>query len=407
MNNRVVVTGLGLETPAGHCPDTLWSTVAEASGTQASELSFGGRLPVTFACQVRRPDAFTELQRREVRRLDRCGALGLVAGIRAVEASGVASSPDWGLRGAVLFGVAVGGLSTLEQNYDVLRRGNQSVSPFLIPSALSSCAASEVARLFQITGPSYTINTACASSATAVAEGARLIEAGVVDVAVVGGAEAVVSEIAIAGFHRLGALSQRNDEPQRASRPFDAARDGFVISEGSAVMILEERDRAYARGASVWGEILGYASSNDAYHQVAPDLSGVPAAACMRAALESARLTAKDVGHVNAHGTGTGLNDEAESAAIRMVFPDGCPVTATKGVTGHMLGASGALEAVVCLLSILHGEIPPVANCVEPIDQPDLRVVTGSSIPAGAPVALSNSFGFGGHNTVLVLGGAS
>jgi 3-oxoacyl-[acyl-carrier-protein] synthase II len=309
----------------------------------------------------------------------------------------------------VVVGTGVGGLTTLEAQVTLYaEKGADRVSPFLVPMMMTNATAGLVSIQFGWTGPSLCITTACAAGANAIGEAGRLIREGSADVVLAGGVESSITPTAISAFARMGALSGRNDDPSAASRPFDAGRDGFVMGEGAAFLVLEEWDRAVARGATIVGELLGYGRNCDAHHITAPSPGGAGAVACMTAALDDARLAVSAVNHVNAHGTSTPLNDAAESEAITKVFGGSTPpVTSIKGVTGHLIGAAGAVEAVASLLSLRHGLVPPVANYTTPDPEITADIVNGSPRPIGDGVALSNSFGFGGHNASLVLGAGS
>jgi 3-oxoacyl-[acyl-carrier-protein] synthase II len=358
---------------------------------------------VRFACQVKDFDGADYLGPKEVRRVDRNAQLGFAAAIDAVRDCGDTGADP--ARCAVVAGVGIGGLATLEDQEKVLiERGPSRVTPFLVPMMMPNATPAIVAMELGWTGPNICIATACAAGTHAVGEGARLIRDGTADVVLAGGAEAVVVPIAIAAFARMGALSGRHDDPASASRPFDADRDGFVIGEGAAFLVLERFDRAQARGAHIYGEVLGYGRNADAYHITAPSPGGSGATACMQLALDDAGLVPSAIGHVNAHGTSTPLNDASEAEAIIKVF-DGSPppVTSTKGVTGHLIAAAGAVEAVASILALRDGLAPPTANHERTDPEIALDVISGSPRPLRGPV-LSNSFGFGGHNATLVVG---
>ena len=309
-------------------------------------------------------------------------------------------------RCAVVTGTGIGGLITLEEQVRILLdKGPDRVSPFFVPMLMPNATAGVIAIKFGWTGPSLCITTACAAGANAIGEAARMIRDGTTDVAIAGGTEASITAPAIAAFARMGALSKRNDAPELASRPFDASRDGFVMGEGAGFMVLERADKAEARGARIYGEIAGYASNSDAFHITAPSQGGTGAVRCMQLALADAGLEPRDIRHVNAHGTSTELNDEAESGAIEKVFSDSRPaIAATKGVTGHLIGAAGAIEAIFALQAARLGVIPPTANFERLGDDiADIDLVHGSPRDVEVGPALSNSFGFGGHNATLVL----
>jgi 3-oxoacyl-[acyl-carrier-protein] synthase II len=306
---------------------------------------------------------------------------------------------------AVLAGTGVGGITTLEgQIATRIERGPSRVSPFLVPMMMSNATAGLLSMRHGFTGASLCISTACASGANAIGEARRMIRSGGADVVLAGGTEAAITSTTMAAFARMGALSTRNDDPARASRPFDRDRDGFVMGEGAAFLVLERWEVAERRGATILGELAGYGATCDAHHITAPQPDGSGAVACMRQALDDAGLTAEEIGHVNAHGTSTPLNDLAESEALVKVFgPDGPPVTSTKGVTGHLVGAAGAVEAVLGLLSAAAGQVPPTANLDELDPEMHVDVVSGQPRAIAPAAVLSNSFGFGGHNATLVL----
>jgi len=403
--HRVAITGLGVKTPAGNDLDSFWSTLATAESRAAGyTLIDASPLPVRFGCEVRDFDPVDYLGPKESRRQDRTAQLGFAAAVDASRGAGeIGADPA---RCAVVVGTGIGGLATLESQIGVyLDKGAERVSPFLVPMMMANATAGLISIQFGWTGPSLCITTACAAGANAIGEAARLIREGSADVVMAGGAESSITPTAISAFARMGALSTRNDDPARASRPFDAGRDGFVMGEGAAFLVLERWDRAVARGAVIHGELLGYGRNCDAHHITAPSPGGAGAVACMQAALEDAGVEPSRVNHVNAHGTSTPLNDAAESEAISKVFGGTTPpVTSIKGVTGHLIGAAGAAEAVASLLSLRNGLVPPVANFETPDPEITADVVVGSPRPIGEGVALSNSFGFGGHNASLVLG---
>jgi len=402
---RVAITGMGVKTPAGNDLDTFWDNIVKAE-SKAGPMTIidGTPLPVRFACEVKDFDPTAYLNVKEARRQDRVAQLGFAAAADAAAQAGeIGADPA---RCAVVVGTGVGGLTTLESQVTLYaEKGADRVSPFLVPMMMTNATAGLVSIQFGWTGPSLCITTACAAGANAIGEAGRLIREGSADVVLAGGVESAITPTAISAFARMGALSGRNDEPEKASRPFDANRDGFVMGEGAAFLVLEDWDRAVARGATIVGELLGYGRNCDAHHITAPSPGGAGAVACMTAALDDARLAPSAVNHVNAHGTSTPLNDAAESEAISKVF-DGAspPVTSIKGVTGHLIGAAGAVEAVASLLSLRHGSVPPVANYETPDPEITADVVHGEARAIGEGVALSNSFGFGGHNASLVLG---
>jgi 3-oxoacyl-[acyl-carrier-protein] synthase II len=401
---RVVITGLGVKTPAGTDVDTFWATVRAGRATAAPIERFDASdLPVRFAGEVRDFDPAPYFGPKEARRNDRVTQLGFAAAADALADAGeLGVDPG---RCAVVVGTGVGGISTHEHNQHIfIEKGPARVSPFTVPMMMANATAGVIAMQFGWTGPNICIATACAAGANAIGEGVRLIRDGSADVALAGGTEASVTPMTIAAFSRMGALSSRNDEPELASRPFDAARDGFVIGEGAAFIMVESLERAQARGAKIHGEVAGYGRNADAYHITAPSPGGAGAAACMQLALDDAGLEPGAIGHVNAHGTSTDLNDAAEAEAVRKVFGDDTPpVTSTKGVTGHLIGAAGAAEAVASLLSLRDGVVPPTANLDRIGDDIGVDVVGGEARQIGSRPVLSNSFGFGGHNATLII----
>jgi 3-oxoacyl-[acyl-carrier-protein] synthase II len=401
---RVVVTGLGVKTPAGNDIASFWEQLRAGRASARTIESFDpAGLSITFAGEVRDFDAVEYFGPKEARRQDRVTQLGFGAAADALADAGeLGADPS---RCAVIIATGVGGLHTLEENqrlyYD---KGPSRVSPFFVPMMMPNATAGVVAMQLGWTGPNLCVATACAAGAHAIGEGVRLIRDGTADVVMAGGTEAAVTPLTVAAFARMGALSSRNDHPELASRPFDADRDGFVIGEGAGCVVLESLERARARGATVYGEVAGYGRNADAYHITAPSPGGAGAAVCMQLALDDAAMEPSSIGHVNAHGTSTQLNDAAEAEAVRKVFGDAPPVvTSTKGVTGHLIGAAGAVEAVAALLSVRDGIVPPTANLERVGDDIELDVVAGTPREVGAKPAISNSFGFGGHNASLVL----
>jgi 3-oxoacyl-[acyl-carrier-protein] synthase II len=401
---RVVVTGVGVKTPAGNDVASFWEQLRAGRASARTIESFDpAGLSITFAGEVRDFDPVEYFGPKEARRQDRVTQLGFGAAADALgDAGELGADPS---RCAVIIATGVGGLHTLEENQRLyFEKGPSRVSPFFVPMMMPNATAGVVAMQLGWTGPNLCVATACAAGAHAIGEGVRLIRDGTADVVMAGGTEAAVTPLTVAAFARMGALSSRNDDPERASRPFDADRDGFVIGEGAGCVVLEPLERARARGATVYGEVAGYGRNADAYHITAPSPGGAGAAVCMQLALDDAAMEPSAIGHVNAHGTSTPLNDAAEAEAVRKVFGDAPPVvTSTKGVTGHLIGAAGAVEAVAALLSVRDGIVPPTANLERVGDDIELDVVAGSPREVGPKPAISNSFGFGGHNASLVV----
>ncbi len=401
---RVAVTGMAVACPAGLTVDEALDRVMAGESAAAPIEAFDASpLPVRFACEVRGVDFEAHVGPKEVRRIDRAGLLGLAAADDALADAGPLEVDP--ARVAVMAGTGVGGLTTLEAQIAVhLERGPSRVSPFLVPMMMVNATAGLISMKHGFTGVSLCVATACASGANAIGEGLRMIRDGSSDVVVAGGTEASITPTSMAAFARMGALSDRNEDPARASRPFDIERDGFVMGEGAGFMVLERWDRAEARGARIYGELAGYGRTSDAHHITAPAPGGAGAVTCMEQALADARLAPADIGHINAHGTSTPLNDAAEAEAIAKVFgAEGPPVTSTKGVTGHLVGAAGAVEAVLGLAGAARGLVPPTANLERPDPGMAVDVVSGEARAVAPAPVVSNSFGFGGHNATLVL----
>jgi 3-oxoacyl-[acyl-carrier-protein] synthase II len=402
---RVVVTGIGLKSPAGLDLETFWDNVLSARPQAAPIQRFdASEFPVTFACEVKDFDPLVYADAKEARRLDRVTQFALGAAVDALADAGDLNADP--ARCAVVAGTGIGGLISFEeQHINYMERGYRAVSPFTVPMFMPNAPTAVIGMEFGWTGPNFCVATACATSANAIGEGVRMIRDGSADVVMAGGAEAVITKMTISAFWRMTTLSTRNDAPELASRPFDVDRDGFVMGEGAAFLVLEQMDRAVERGARIHGELLGYGRNNDAYHITAPSPGGAGAAACMEHALADAGLAPAAIGHVNAHGTSTPLNDAAEAEAVRKVFGDTPPpITSTKGVLGHMIGAAGAVEAIAALRAVCTGLVPPTANHKKIDPDMPVDVVAGSPRDIGVAPAVSNSFGFGGHNATLVLG---
>ncbi|HKY52612.1 MAG TPA: beta-ketoacyl-ACP synthase II [Candidatus Limnocylindria bacterium] len=403
---RVVVTGMGAVTPLGHDVPTLWSALtAGRSGIRRIAGFDASGIETQIAGEVQDFDPTKFFDRKEVRRADRFAQLAVAAATEAVADAKLESAPDRDRIG-VSIATAGGGLQSVVDTANTMQeRGPSRVSPFFVTMYIANAASGLVSLRWGFRGPSLTHVSACASSSHSVGEAAEAIRRGQVDVMVAGGAEAVIVPIAIAAFSNMRALSRRNDEPERASRPFDRDRDGFVLSEGAAVLVLEDADHAARRGAKSYGELIGYGASDDAYHMADPAPGGVGGALSMRAALANAGIAPEDVGYINAHGTSTPANDRAETQAIKEVFGEHAyklMVSSTKSMTGHLFGAAGALEAIVCVLALRDGCIPPTINYETPDPELDLDYVPNRSRAAKVGIALSNSMGLGGTNGSLV-----
>jgi len=408
VERRVVVTGLGLVTPVGNTVDASWSAlVAGTSGAARIQRFDPSPLEVQFGCEVKGFDPLAYMERKEAKRCDLFAQYGMAASVQAVQAAGLADgfpAPD---RTGVLIGSGIGGIGTFEEQCKLfLEKGPGRVSPFFVPMFIPDMAAGLVAMRYGVTGPNFCTVSACASSAHAIGEAFRTIQRGDADVMIAGGAEAAITPLAIAGFANMKALSTRNDDPAHASRPFDKTRDGFVMGDGSGVVILESLEHARRRGASILAEIAGFGMSADAYHMTNPAPEGRGAQQAMRAALADGCVNAGDIAYVNAHGTSTPPGDVAETQAVKAVFGDAARrivFGSTKSMTGHLLGAAGGLEFAICTLVIARGVIPPTINYATPDPDCDLDCAPNRAVQRTVDVAMTNSFGFGGHNVSLIV----
>ncbi|HZG65141.1 MAG TPA: beta-ketoacyl-ACP synthase II [Herpetosiphonaceae bacterium] len=404
---RVVVTGMGAVTPLGLDVPATWQGIKEArSGAGLITRFDTAGFDTKFAAEVKGFDPLSILDRKEARRTDRVIQYALAAADEALRTSELRITPENGERIGVLIGSGIGGIESLSDGIATLAaRGPGRVSPFLVPMMIADMSAGMVSIRTGAKGPNYAPVSACATSGHAVGEAAAIIRRGDADVMIAGGTEASIVPISIAGFNSARALSTRNDEPQRASRPFDASRDGFVMGEGGAALILERLEHALDRGAPILAELTGYGTTADAYHITMPDEIGSGAARAMELALRQAGLQATDIDYVNAHGTSTPANDRLETLAIKSVFGEHTrtmPVSSSKSQFGHLLGAAGAVEGVVCVLALREGLLPATINYGEPDPECDLDVVPNEPRPAVLHHVLSNSFGFGGHNVSLI-----
>ena len=409
MKRRVVVTGMGAVTPVGNDVATMWRSLIEGRSGAAPITHFdASTFDVRFACEVKGFDPLQSMDRKEAKRADQFTQYAVAAAKEAMHHAGFGDGTGYDpLNTGVIVGSGIGGLKIFEEQHDVYRqRGPSKISPFFIPMFIGDIAAGIVSMQWGAKGPNYATVSACATSAHAIGDAYRTIQYGDADVMITGGAEATVTPMAIGGFSNMKALSERNDSPETASRPFDATRDGFVMGEGGAVMILEELEHARARGATIYSEIAGYGATGDAYHLTAPAPNGEGAQRAMKRAMKDAGLTPGDFEYINAHGTSTPANDLNETAAIKAVFGDHAKtvnVSSTKSATGHMLGAAGAIEAVIGTLAINNSLIPPTINYVTPDPECDLNYTPNTAVQREVNAVLSNSFGFGGHNTTLVI----
>ncbi|MEU8806266.1 beta-ketoacyl synthase [Streptomyces violaceoruber] len=401
-----VITGIGMVTPAGADTQTAWKTTCAGRPTAAADLRLAG-MAVPFSCAVAGFDAELTFG-VDARRMDPFVQYAVAAAREAVGDAGAQDGAWDPTRVGVVIGTGTGGQSTWEeQGLRMRERGPRTVNPLTVPKAIGNIAASTVTMDLGLRGPSLAVATACATGSTALGLALDMLRAGRCDVVLAGGTEATVTPLVSTAFDRLKALSRRTDDPAGASRPFDEQRDGFVLGEGAAVLVLERAQDAQARGRRPYARLLGYGATSDAHHLTAPDPAGVRAEDAVRQALEDAQVWAEDVGLVNAHATSTPRGDAIEARLLDRIFGRHTPVTSTKGVTGHMLGAAGAAEAAFTALSIADGLIPPTANFeAAGADIPGIDIVHGGPRQASVSVAVSNSFGFGGHNAVLVLGSA-
>ena len=404
---RVAITGLGAVTPLGLDAGTTWeAAVAGRSGIGFIESFDASGYPVRIAGEVKGFDASALVPPKEARRMDRNVLLALAAAHEAWNDAGLEGVDR--SRAGILVGSAIGGIATIAREQQVLaERGPDRVSPFFLPSALVDTASGQIAIQLGLRGTNFAPVSACATGSTAIGEGAASIARGQADVVLAGGTEAAITPLVLAGFCAMRGLVAEDEDPTRASRPFDATRAGFVMSEGACVLVLEELESASARGATLYAEVLGYGASNDAHHLAQPEPEALGVAAMISSALESAGITPERVGYVNAHGTSTPLGDLAETRALKHVFGEHASrlaVSSTKSVTGHCFGAAGAVEAMMCVLALRHGILPPTINYRNPDPECDLDYVPNEARRVEVDVALSNAMGLGGHNACVLLG---
>jgi 3-oxoacyl-[acyl-carrier-protein] synthase II len=405
--NEVVVTGIGVVTPIGTGVKAFWEGLVEGRSGAAEIKAFdASALPVRIACEVPEFDVKDYMSAREAGRMDRFAQLAVGAASLAWDEANCSELPN-PERVGVIIGSGIGGLSTIEREHDNFKAyGPRRVSPFMVPKLMPNAAAGAVAMKFRTFGPNFAPTSACATGAHAVGEAYRYIKSGLADAMIAGGSEAAITPLAVSAFARMGAVSRRNDAPEKASRPFDAERDGFVCAEGAGILVLERRDLAERRGAPILGRIAGYGASADAHHITQPDPDGHGASLAMRAALADARATPDMVDYVNAHGTSTPFNDRVETIGIKEALgaeAKRIPISSTKSQVGHLLGAAGAVEAAATLLTIREGVVPATINLETPDPDCDLDYVPERAREVAVRFALSNSFGFGGQNACLAL----
>jgi 3-oxoacyl-[acyl-carrier-protein] synthase II len=409
---RVVVTGIGIVSPLGNTREETWAGAKEGrSGVGPITRFDASAFPTKFAAEIKNFSADPFIEFKDQKKQDLFSQYAVAGSHEALSDAKLLEDTAGYERAKIgcVLGVGIGGLVMLEKYHQAyLEGGPKKISPFLIPGMISNLGPGNVAIKYGLKGVNYTVTSACTSSTHAIGEAFRMIADGLQDVMVTGGSESTVSPIGIGGFNALKALSTRNDDPQRASRPFDKDRDGFVLGEGCAILVLEALDTAVKRGAKIYGEVLGYGTSCDAYHMTAPCVDGEGAVNCMRNALTWAGINPTQVNYLNAHGTSTPANDASETAAIKTVFGEyaknGLLVSSTKSMTGHLLGAAGAIEAAFSMLSIRDGIVPPTINLDNPDEACDLDYVPHKARKADVQIAMSNSFGFGGTNASLVFG---
>ena len=404
---RIVVTGIGVVSPLGLTADATWeSLLAGRSGVSRISAFDPEGFETTIAAEIADFDPTNYMDRKEARRADRFSQFALAAAREALGQAELLREEPLGDRVSSLIASGVGGIITLSEQYDVLReRGPKRISPFLVPMMLVDMAGGNVSITYGARGPSFATVSACASGADAIGMGMDLIRKGEIDVAICGGAEAPICPIAVAGFNSAGALSRNNETPEAASRPFDALRDGFIIGEGAAVLIVERLEHALARGARPIAELSGYGVTSDASHITQPAPFGEGGARAMRQAIAGAGLKPEDVDYINAHGTSTPINDKAETDAVKSVWGEDAnkvAISSSKSMTGHLLGAAGAIESAICVMAIERGAIPPTINLTNPDPECDLDYTPHNARMTKVDVAMTNSLGFGGHNTSLL-----
>ncbi len=405
---RVVVTGLGVVSPIGNTVEEVWASLIQGkSGAGPITLFDASAHPTRFAAEVKNFDPSAYLSSKELKHSDRFVQFSVAAAKQAVAHAKLDLSKEDPFRVGVWIGTGMGGLATIEEGYrDLQKKGPAKIRPFFIPMIICNMAPGQVSISLGARGPNSCTVSACASSAHAIGDAWEIIQRGDAEVMIAGGSECAITILGVAGFCALKALSSRNDDPQGASRPFDKTRDGFVIAEGAAMLVLEELQHALDRGAKIYGEVIGYGMTGDAYHVTAPDPEGRGAAGAMKAALEDAGLKPQEISYINAHGTSTPLNDKIETKAIKQVFGERAykiPVSSTKSMTGHLLGAAGAMEFLICCMALRDQLIPPTINYKNPDPECDLDYVPNQARRADLKNLLSNSLGFGGHNVTLIV----
>ena len=405
---RVVVTGLGLVTPVGLTVDETWNNLLAGQSGAATITKYDpSTWAVRFGCEVKQFDPLRYIDKKEARRYDLFAQYGIAAGHQAMVQAGLDKGVPDPLRCGAILGSGIGGMMTFQENCATfIEKGPDRVSPFFVPMFIPDIAAGLVSIRYNLQGPNFATVSACASGAHAIGTSWQLIRAGVADLMLTGGCEAAITGLSVSAFANMKALSTRNDAPERASRPFDRGRDGFVLADGAGMLVLEELEHARARGATLLGEVIGYGASGDAYHITSPPQDGHGAIHAMRMCLESGNISLDEVDYINAHGTSTPQGDVAETNAVKAVFGQHAQelmFASTKSMTGHTLGAAGAIEAIICLLVARTGRVPPTINHEDPDPDCDLDCVPNVMRERTVRVVLSNSFGFGGHNAALAM----
>ncbi|AGB28720.1 beta-ketoacyl-acyl-carrier-protein synthase II [Prevotella dentalis DSM 3688] len=410
---RVVVTGLGAVTPVGNTPEEMWQSLLAGKSGAAPITSFDTtNFKTTFACEVKDLNVTDYIDRKEARKMDRCTQLAMISAMQGVKDSGMDLEKEDKTRIGVVYGIGIGGIKTFQDEvmyYGQHKEDGPKFNPFFIPKMIADIAAGQISMHFGFHGPNYVTTSACASSSHALADAFNLLRLGKADVIVAGGAEAALCDCGVGGFTAMHALSTRNDDPQAASRPFSASRDGFVMGEGSGCLVLETLEHAKARGAKIYAEMVGEGMSADAYHITASHPEGLGAKLVMQAAMDDAGLGVDDIDYINVHGTSTHVGDISEAKAIKDVFGEQAyklNISSTKSMTGHLLGAAGAVEAMVCVLSVLNDIVPPTINHADGDEDPELdykmNFTFNKAQKREVRAALSNTFGFGGHNACVI-----
>lgn len=408
MKKRVVITGIGVISPIGNDKESFTQSLKEGRSGAGKITHFDtSQYSTQIGCEVKNFDPEKYIDKKKNRRMDRFAKFAVAAAKLALEDSKLDISKEDPYRIGIIVASGIGGIATIEQEYKILlEKGPRRVSPFLIPMEIINMAAGEIAMEFGAKGPNYGIASACASANNAIGDALRLIRYGDADVIISGGAEAGITPLGLAGFCAARALSQRNDEPEKASRPFDKDRDGFVMGEGGGIVVLESLDHAIARGAQIYGELAGYGASDDAYHITAPDPGGTAAVRAIKMAIEDADIRLEEIDYINAHGTSTPLNDKIETSIIKQVFGERSkkiPISSTKSMMGHLLGAAGAVELIATLICMKNNFIHPTINYENPDPECDLDYVPNKARDVKFNCAISNVLGFGGHNAVLLV----